>query len=151
MLAATYSARIRICVLSTAVFLAAVTTAQPGIAQEGKKLPTIATSSDLSSAFPASEWVRVERSVDMGLEFLASQQAADGRFPSNPVGQPAVTSLAVMAFLSRGHVPNHGKYGKRITRAIDFVLSTQRRRGYFSLQRVSPASGHLKPPIRRPY
>ncbi|MEO8494457.1 MAG: prenyltransferase/squalene oxidase repeat-containing protein [Planctomycetota bacterium] len=100
--------------------------------------PTIAPMSDLSSALPAGEWSRVEASVDAGLRWLAAQQAPDGRFPSDPVAQPAVTSLAVMAFLSRGHVPDHGKYGKQISDAIDFVLSTQKRRGYFCLLPLTP-------------
>jgi len=108
--------------------------------------PTVAPSSDLSSAFPPADWLRVERSVDLGLAWLASQQAADGSFPSNPVGQPAVTSLAVMAFLSRGHTPGHGKYGQHLSRAIDFVLAQQNRRGYFSLLQVAPPAGHLNPP-----
>src|SRR5262245_21010425 len=91
----------------------------------------IATSSDLSSAFPAAEWVRIEQSVDRGLQWLASQQAEDGSFPSVPVGQPAVTSLAVMAFLSRGHLPGQGRYGQLLNRAIDNCLEQQNRRGYF--------------------
>jgi hypothetical protein len=107
--------------------------------------PVIAESSDLSSAFPPSEWVRVERSVDLGLEWLASQQAEDGSFPSNPVGQPALTSLAVMAFLSRGHVPGEGRYGRQLNRAIDYVLDQQGRRGYFSLLPVTPPAEHLRP------
>jgi len=107
--------------------------------------PTIAESSDLSSAFPPGEWIRVERSVDLGLQWLASQQAEDGSFPSNPVGQPAVTSLAVMAFLSRGHLPGEGRFGKQLERAIDFVLNQQSRRGYFSQLQVAPPTGHLKP------
>lgn len=114
-------------------------------AQEAQK-PAIAESSDLSSALPPGEWGRVERSVDAGLEWLASQQAEDGSFPSNPVGQPAVTSLAVMAFLSRGHLPGDGRYGRQLDRAIDFVLEQQSRRGYFSLLQVAPPSAHLRPP-----
>lgn len=107
--------------------------------------PNIAKSSDLSSAFSPEEWVRVERSIDTALAWLATQQQPDGRFPSNPVGQPAVTSLAVMAFLSRGHLPGHGRYGQQLDRAIDFVLDQQSRRGYFSLLQVAPPSEHLKP------
>lgn len=114
---------------------------------EGAKSPppVVAPSSDLSSAFPPGEWIRVERSVDSGLDWLASQQADDGSFPSNPVGQPAVTSLAVMAFLSRGHLPGEGHYGEQLNRAIDYVLAQQSRRGYFSLLQVAPPTGHLKP------
>ncbi|MGV3486174.1 MAG: prenyltransferase/squalene oxidase repeat-containing protein [Planctomycetaceae bacterium] len=105
----------------------------------------IAASSNLSAALPASEWARVESSVDRGLHWLASQQAEDGRFPSDDAAQPAVTAFAVMAFLARGHLPDQGRYGEQISRAIDFVLSTQRRRGYFSLLPVLPPVEHLNP------
>ncbi|MEQ9409188.1 MAG: terpene cyclase/mutase family protein [Fuerstiella sp.] len=105
----------------------------------------IATSSNLSAALPPAEWTRVEQAVDKGLDWLAGQQTEDGRFPSDEIAQPAVTALAVMAFLSRGHLPDQGRYGQTITRAIDFVLSTQRRRGYFSLLPVTPPSNHLTP------
>ena len=114
-------------------------------------VPVIAASSDLSSAFEPGDWARVERSVDIGLEWLASSQKEDGRFPSIPNAQPAVTSLAVMAFLSRGHQPGHGKYGQHLMRAIRFVLSTQKRRGYFSLMRVSPGGGSHNPGQTLPY
>ena len=105
----------------------------------------IAKSSNLSAALSPGEWTRVESSVDRGLAWLASQQEEDGRFPTNEIAQPAVTSFAVMAFLARGHMPDQGRYGKTITRAIDFVLSTQKRRGYFSLLPVTPPSNHLTP------
>lgn len=105
--------------------------------------PIIATSGSLYAALPASEWTRVESSVDQGLAYLASVQEEDGRFPSEEVAQPAVTSLAVMAFLSRGHMPDEGRYGQQISKAIDFVLSTQKRRGYFSLLPVAPPVTHL--------
>ena len=91
--------------------------------------PAISESSDLSSALPPGEWSRVETSVDKALQWLASRQADDGSFPSDDIAQPAVTSMAVMAFLSRGHTPGQGPYGSHLSRGIDFVLSTQRRPG----------------------
>jgi hypothetical protein len=63
--------------------------------------------------------------VDRGLEYLATQQEPDGSFKTLAVGQPGITSLCVMAFLSRGHLPGQGPYGETIDRAIDYVLSTQ--------------------------
>ena len=93
----------------------------------------ISESSNLYSVLPPAEWSNVESAVDRGLAHLASIQEDDGRFPSEESAQPAVTSLAVMAFLSRGHMPDEGRYGAQISKAIDFVLSTQKRRGYFSL------------------
>ncbi len=107
--------------------------------------PLFGKSSNLSSALPVGEWSQVEKSVDKALAWLASQQGEDGRFPGNEVAQPAVTSFAVMAFLSRGHMPDEGRYGKHISQAIRFVLGTQRRRGYFSLLPVTPPSNHLTP------
>jgi len=115
-----------------------------GVAQESSRT-VVAKTSNLSSALPPGEWARVEASVDKGLEWLAAQQAEDGRFPSAEAAQPAVTSMAIMAFLSRGHLPDQGKYGKQLSHAIDFVLSTQRRRGYFSLLPVTPPAQHMSP------
>lgn len=110
---------------------------------QDEPVSVIAKSSNLSSALPPGEWARVGASVDKGLEWLASQQAEDGRFPSEEAAQPAVTSFAIMAFLSRGHMPDQGRYGQQISHAIDFVLSTQRRRGYFSLLPVTPPAQHM--------
>lgn len=114
-----------------------------GVAQS--PAPMVVSSSSLSAALPASQWNRVESSVDRGLQWLSEQQTDDGRFPSDEIAQPAVTAMGVMAFLSRGHLPDQGPYGEQISRAIDFVLSTQRRRGYFSLRPVLPPAQHLTP------
>lgn len=80
------------------------------------------------------KWPVVENSVDRGLAWLAGQQAADGSFPTLPAAQPAVTSLCVLAFLSRGHQPGLGPYGTQMERAIDFVLACQRADGLFSFE-----------------
>src|SRR5690606_1299313 len=71
-----------------------------GTAQAQENAQTvIAGASNLALSLPPGEWSRVEAAVDNGLKWLASQQAEDGRFPSDDAGQPAVTSMAVMAFL----------------------------------------------------
>lgn len=124
------------------LLLAIVLSGVPNIVQ-GQSV--IAKASDLSAALPAAEWRKIESSVDRGLEWLAKHQQADGSFPSADAAQPAVTSLAVMAFLSRGHMPESGRYGAQLAQAIDFVLSTQRSRGYFSLLPVNPPATHLTP------
>lgn len=83
--------------------------------------------------FSAEEWVRLEASIDKGLQHLLTQYderyGIFGRRTSS--AQPALTSLAVMAFLSRGHQPGQGPYGKQLDRAIEFVLSTQDKYGFF--------------------
>ncbi|MGE4002822.1 MAG: prenyltransferase/squalene oxidase repeat-containing protein [Planctomycetaceae bacterium] len=75
------------------------------------------------------QWRSLDHAVDSGLEFLAAQQRSDGSFETLDPAQPAVTSLCVMAFLSRGQMPGEGPYGERIHRAIDFVLATQQASG----------------------
>src|SRR5689334_17776851 len=67
-----------------------------------------------------------EQSVDRALRWLATQQSQDGSFNTSQLGRPAVTSLCVLAFLSRGHLPGQGPYGERIDRAIEFVLGCQK-------------------------
>src|SRR6185295_6927359 len=44
-------------------------------------------------------------------------------------GQPAVTSLCALAFVSHGHAPGSGQYGKRIEKATDFILTCQKENG----------------------
>jgi len=72
--------------------------------------------------------VRVQVAVDRGLEWLAAHQNANGSFSTHT----AVTSLAVLAFLARGHVPGQGPYGDRINRAVDHILVSQRPNGVLS-------------------
>jgi hypothetical protein len=84
---------------------------------------------------------QVEDSVDHGLAWLALQQTDDGSFPTLPQAQPAVSSLCVLAFLSRGHQPGLGPYGKVTEKGIDFVISCQMSNGLFSYQ--LPSAKHV--------
>lgn len=84
-----------------------------------------------------SQWAEIDASVDRGLDFLARNQQRDGSFAGPEGGQPGITALAVMAFLSRGHVPGSGRYGDDLERAIDYVLTVQQRDGLLSVNTVS--------------
>ncbi len=112
--------------------------AQPAAAAESKQ-PDV--SSNLAAALTTAEWARVDRGVERALAWLASQQAPDGSFPTRDAGQPAVTSLAVMAFLSAGHQPGQGRYGEKLNRAIDYVLSCQQEDGLLCL--LVPENYHV--------
>ena len=73
----------------------------------------------------------VRKATARGLAWLAACQNSDGswsdgRYPHNP----AITSFALLAFLSQGHVPNQGPYGKEIARGLRFLLSCAREDGY---------------------
>jgi hypothetical protein len=83
-------------------------------------------------AFSKDEWRRIDGAVERALIWIASQQQADGSFPTRDSGQPAVTSLCIMAFLSAGHRPAEGPYGDRLTRAVEYALKCQSDDGLFS-------------------
>jgi hypothetical protein len=95
----------------------------------------------LTEALSAQNWRQVEDSVDRALAWLSSQQALDGSFPTLPQAQPAVTSLCVLAFLSRGHQPGLGPYGGVMEKGVDFVISCQRPDGLFSYR--PPGAVHV--------
>jgi hypothetical protein len=70
---------------------------------------------------------QVQSSIDRGLSWLAHHQQTDGQWLTNVDHGPsvAITSLAAMAFMARGHVPGQGPYGDNLNKAVDFILSKQ--------------------------
>ncbi|MEI8138358.1 MAG: prenyltransferase/squalene oxidase repeat-containing protein [bacterium] len=68
-----------------------------------------------------------DEAVDKGLSFLAKSQTKDGAIGEKQ--SPAITSLAVMAFLARGHTPGLPPYGDVINHGIDFILTTPDTKG----------------------
>ncbi len=81
---------------------------------------------DPMAVLTPGQWEEVERSIDRALTWLASEQKTDGSLPTHVSAQPAVTSLCVMAFLARGHLPGQGPYGATLTRAIDYAVACQK-------------------------
>lgn len=72
----------------------------------------------------------IDDAIDRALEFLAKQQQRDGSFSSTYMRRStAITSLAVMAFLAKGHTPGNAPYGDAINRGIDFVVASQQWNG----------------------
>jgi len=69
---------------------------------------------------------RVKIAVDKALTWLAQNQQPTGTWAhGHDAGTTAVPSLAVMAFMARGHIPGQGPNGEIINKAIDFVLDSQ--------------------------
>jgi len=91
--------------------------------------PPKSGSESLASALSPQAWTSVEQSIDRALAWLAKQQDSDGSIEAPDNAQPAATSLTVMAFLSKGHLPGEGPYGRTLEKAIDFVLRTQQADG----------------------
>jgi hypothetical protein len=76
--------------------------------------PTTLRAEDVSGA-------KVDDAVERGLAFLAKEQNEDGSLSGG--GPPAaVTGLAVMAFLACGQVPDTGRYGLTVRRAVDYLV-----------------------------
>lgn len=121
--------------LGAALALSAVAAPRPATVAPGRTnvAPPAASpappSEPLSAALTPQAWAQVEKSVDRALKWLSAQQSRDGSFDAPDNAQPAATALSVMAFLSRGHLPGDGPYGRQLDRGIDFVLQCQRSDG----------------------
>ena len=113
-----------------------VRSAEPAVPESFARTPSA------SDVLTAAQWQRVDATVDRGLAYLASQQQRDGSISAPRTGQPGITSLAVMAFLSRGHTPGDGPYGAQLLKAIEFVQSCQRPDGLLSAAEPEPAHVH---------
>ena len=89
------------------------------------------------------------KATDRALAWLASKQNSDGswsdsRYPHNP----AITSFALLAFLSKGHLPGQGLYGNEIAKGARYLISCSRRRlpdRHARRQHVCPRHGHARP------
>jgi hypothetical protein len=105
-------------------------------AQPREEAQPQATDDTPADVLSREEWKRVDDGVERALTWLAGQQQPDGSFPTLEAGQPGVTSLCVMAFMAHGHVPGDATYGRRLERATDFVIASQKENGLLS--RVGP-------------
>ncbi|MDB5346374.1 MAG: hypothetical protein JWP89_4751 [Schlesneria sp.] len=91
-----------------------------------------ATTRNLESKAAEMILPETQKAIDRGLAYLANRQHPDGSFGSGTTYKRnvAVTALAGMAFLSAGHTPGRGTYGKNVDKAIEFVLSCSKPSGY---------------------
>ena len=77
----------------------------------------------------------VEAAIDKGLVFLTRQQRPEGTFLQSPIGEPGVSGLCLMAFMSRGHLPGRGLYAEQLNKTVMFILNSQQNDGLISRQR----------------
>ncbi len=71
-----------------------------------------------------------ERAVKRGLEWLARNQGPAGNWGSNDLG---LVALGALAFMSAGHMPDRGKYGKVVRRAINYLLTNAKPSGLLNI------------------
>jgi hypothetical protein len=110
-----------------------------GVAQETTAKAIKAQPS--TNVLSPGEWRRVDEAVNRALVWLAAQQARDGSFPTLDSGQPGVTCLCAMAFMSHGYVPGDGKYGPNLEFAVDYVLNCQKQNGLLTV--IGPAGPRI--------
>jgi len=77
----------------------------------------------------------VQSAIDRGLERLAATQGSTGAWQSANGVSPAITGLAIMSFLARGHVPGQGPYGDHLNRGVDALLGMQQESGLIASPR----------------
>jgi hypothetical protein len=69
-----------------------------------------------------------QQAIDQGLAYLETAQHQDGSFGTmQHRGNVAITSLAGLAFMAGGNLPGRGRYGRSVTRTLEFVLSQEQR------------------------
>src|SRR4051794_40109749 len=84
----------------------------------------------------------VDAAISRALKYLQNNQQADGTWAAGRGNTPAITSLAVMAFLSAGHVPGEGPYGKAVDKGVRAVLRMQHGNGLIAADGHSEMYNH---------
>ncbi len=66
----------------------------------------------------------MRETIARGLKYLASAQAEDGSYGSSNYGRHVgITSLACLAFMADGNLPQRGPYGEHVQRGLRFVIN----------------------------
>jgi hypothetical protein len=71
-----------------------------------------------------------EAALERGLAWLAKNQGAEGSWGSNDLG---LVSMGALAFMSAGHAPGRGGYGRELDKALEFVISRSRPSGLLNI------------------
>ncbi|MCH7792895.1 MAG: terpene cyclase/mutase family protein [Planctomycetes bacterium] len=87
---------------------------------------------------------QLDEAVNHGLKALAALQNQDGSFGGGRFGRNvAITSLACIAFMADGNLPDRGPYGDAIERGLDYVLDNVTDSGLIADETANgPMYGH---------
>ena len=120
------------CLLAAAFVLAAQPPDASELTDKGSRdLPETQRNDGPPATQPASTdgapelTAKASLAIDKGLKYLLANQRADGSWASTEAGDRAVaiTSLALMAFMSRAEFPGLGPNGEALNRAKDWLLA----------------------------
>jgi prenyltransferase beta subunit len=68
-----------------------------------------------------------QKAIDRALQWLAGKQNKDGSWSDGPYAHnTAITSFALLAFMSQGHLPNQGLYGPEVAKGARFLMAASR-------------------------
>ena len=71
-----------------------------------------------------------ELALERGLAWLAKNQGAEGNWGSSDLG---LVSMGALAFMSAGHAPGRGKYGRELDKALEFIDQPGRPSGLLNI------------------
>lgn len=95
---------------------------------------------------PDEQFVEItERSraaIDRGMDYLAKRQTESGAFGER--GQNiGISSLAVLAFMADGNLPDRGPYAAQVQRGVDYIVANAQETGLVAADMSSgPMYGH---------
>ena len=68
-----------------------------------------------------------KKATARALEYLAGKQNSDGSWSDGAyIHNTAITSYAMLAFMSQGHLPGQGHYGPEVAKAARFLMASAR-------------------------
>lgn len=106
--------------------------------------PAVSRAADDNPELTAAEMItdETQRTIDLGLSFLAKRQQPDGSFGGGGYSRDvAVSALAGMAFIASGSTPSRGPYGEHIERSIRYLIEHTQDSGFINV----PGSGSHGP------
>lgn len=86
----------------------------------------------------------LDAAIAAGLAALAQRQHEDGSFGEGRFGRNvAVTSLACLAFMADGQLPDRGEYGPVVARGLEYILLSSNESGLIAGEATNgPMYGH---------
>lgn len=125
--------------IAMTVLLATVVATSQSVAQEtlrrGSSNEQLIDNELRAAVSRGHDWLAAHQHPDgywaelVGYKLNTSYEALDNR----PLPHVGVTALALMSFLAGGHLPDRGKYGKELSRGLNFVLQASQDDGQIQL------------------
>jgi len=145
--------RFAICDLRFAIWAAvaaalAMCVALPVPAARGEQAAAVPGAADAGTADSGPDFIEItpelRAAVRKGFVYLASIQDEDGSFGASRYGRHVgISSLACLAYMADGHLPQRGQYGPNVEKGLKFVLNHAQETGLIAADTShGPMYGH---------